>query len=127
MRRFIPHAVAATTLALPAVAAAAAFENPLGNASLQGLVNTLLTVLVRVGAVLCVLAIIFTGFKFVMAQGNPAEIAKAKTMFKNTIIGGIMVMGAFAISEIIKNTLCDVLPAVCDSAERGAPAPGYNE
>lgn len=97
----------------PLFASAAAFQNPLGNANLQGLVGIILTSIVRIGAVLCVFFLILSGFKFVMAQGNAGEIAKAKEMLKWTIIGGLITMGAFAISEIIKNTLCSVLPAAC--------------
>lgn len=97
----------------PAIASAAAFQNPLGNANLKGLVNIILTSIVRIGAVLCVFFLILSGFKFVTAQGNAGEIGKAKEMLKWTIIGGLITMGAFAISEIIKNTLCSVLPAAC--------------
>lgn len=93
--------------------AGAAFQNPLGNANLQSLVGIILTSIVRIGAVLCVFFLILSGFKFVTAQGNAGEIKNAKEMLKWTIIGGLITMGAFAISEIIKNTLCSVLPAAC--------------
>jgi hypothetical protein len=111
-RAFVPL-LTLGVLTLPLAVSAAAFENPLGNTSIQGLVTTLLTVLVRIGAVLCVFFLILSGFNFVVAQGNPGEIKKAKEMFKWTIIGGLITMGAFAISEIIKNTLCSILPAAC--------------
>jgi di/tricarboxylate transporter len=100
-------------LLTPLFVSAAAFENPLGRTSIQGLITMLLTVLVRIGAVLCVFFLILSGFNFVVAQGNPGEIKKAKDMFKWTIIGGLITMGAFAISEVIKNTLCSILPAAC--------------
>lgn len=105
----IPFLLAVT----PVIASAAAFQNPLGNANLQGLVTIILTSIVRIGAVLCVFFLILSGFKFVTAQGNAGEIKNAKEMLKWTIIGGLITMGAFAISEIIKNTLCSVLPAAC--------------
>jgi len=104
--------VCGATLA-PSFVLAATFENPLGNVSLQNLIKIILTTLVRIGAVLCVVFLILSGFKFVVAQGNAGEIQKAKEMFKWTIIGGLITMGAFAISEVIKNSLCTILPAAC--------------
>jgi hypothetical protein len=116
-RKFFRTALVAAVPLLLAVApiavSAASFQNPLGNANLQGLVNIILTSIVRIGAVLCVFFLILSGFKFVTAQGNAGEIKSAKEMLKWTIIGGLITMGAFAISEIIKNTLCSVLPAAC--------------
>jgi hypothetical protein len=49
--------------------------------------------------------IIWTGFLFVKAQGNPTELEKAKKSFLNAIIGMAIILGAWAIATVIANTI----------------------
>jgi hypothetical protein len=49
--------------------------------------------------------IILAGFKYVTAQGNPGRIEEATTTFTYAIIGGVLILAAVAIAEIIKNTV----------------------
>lgn len=80
------------------------FPNPIKQQSLMDLVNAILEVVVQFGAVLAVFFLIYSGFLFVSARGNPGAIQKAQQTFFYTIIGGLIVLGAFVISEIIANT-----------------------
>jgi hypothetical protein len=43
--------------------------------------------------------IVFVGYKFVAAQGEPGELSKAKTMLMWTLIGALVLLGAKAISS----------------------------
>jgi hypothetical protein len=48
--------------------------NPLGVSSFCGLVKVLLDAALVIGIPIAVLFIVYAGFKFVMAQGNPEEL-----------------------------------------------------
>jgi len=49
--------------------------------------------------------LIWSGFKFVTAQGNESKITSAKTTFYWTIIGALIVMGAQTLSSVFQETL----------------------
>ena len=78
--------------------------NPLQADSLEELLQIFLRAVVQIGTIILVLAIIWCGFLFVKARGNPAELATAKKAFLWTIIGGLILLGAEAIGQVIKAT-----------------------
>lgn len=81
-------------------------KNPLkGINSIQGFISEVLKFVVNLLAVAGVLYIIWTGFLFVKAQGNPAELETAKKSFFNAIIGMAIILGAWAIATVIVNTI----------------------
>ena len=47
--------------------------------------------------------LIFAGFSYLTAGGNPEEIKKATRMFTYTIIGAVLILGAYAIRDIISD------------------------
>lgn len=70
------------------------------------LLNTIIdNIVMPIAGVLIVLAFIWTGFKYVMARGNPGEIKKAHEMLRYVIIGSIIVLGAAAITKAISGTI----------------------
>ncbi|MEK7531434.1 MAG: TrbC/VirB2 family protein [Patescibacteria group bacterium] len=83
--------------------------NPLGIHSVSDLVSKLLDVVIKVGSVLAVVFIIYAGFKFVWARGNPGEIEDAKKTFYYVIIGTAIILGAKVVQEIIQNTVTQVI------------------
>lgn len=81
-------------------------ENPLGPGSnLPAFIESLLGILVRAGIPLVVLALVYTGFRFVEARGNPTKIAEAKQLLLYTVIGTAILLGAWTITTILTNTL----------------------
>ena len=80
------------------------FTNPIKADSIEGLVTILLSAVVRIGTVVAVFMLIYSGFLFVKAQGDPGELEKAKKTFFWTVIGGVIVIGAQTISVVIQNT-----------------------
>ncbi len=84
--------------------------NPLGgNTSTIGqLFNTILTSILQVGAVVAVCFVIYAGFLFVTASGEPAKITKAKDTLLYTAIGIAILFGAQAIVSIVTTTLTQV-------------------
>lgn len=79
--------------------------NPLKVDSLTGLLDIILKAVVQIGAVILTLALIWTGFKFVAARGNPEAITSARTALLWTIIGGLILLGAQAIETVIQSTV----------------------
>jgi hypothetical protein len=69
---------------------------------LQNVVTPLLAVFVF-------LAIMYAGFKFVIAQGNPSKINEAKQGILWAMIGAGIMLGATGIAEVIKATFGSIV------------------
>ncbi len=80
--------------------------NPLkSGTSLEGFLQSILQFIIRIGAIVVVLMIIFVGYKFVTARGAPAKIEEAKGMLLWTVIGALVLLGAQAIATAIQATV----------------------
>ena len=82
-----------------------ALINPLGVNSLPELLNAILKGVVQIGSILLVLAIVYVGFLFVFARGDTEQIKNARNALLWTVIGGILLLGAQAISMVIQATV----------------------
>jgi len=81
-------------------------ENPLsGITTLEGLLVSLLNVLLIIAVPIIVFFIIFAGFTYVTAQGNPEKIKQATRSLTYAIIGGVLILGGVAISQIIEGVV----------------------
>lgn len=80
-------------------------QNPLNASNVKEVLDLTINIATNVGVVIAVLALIYNGFKFIGAQGNPEEIKKSKEMFLYIIIGIALLLGARLILDLIKNTL----------------------
>ncbi|MFW5871706.1 MAG: pilin [bacterium] len=80
------------------------FQNPIKANSLPQLINDLFDAIIQIGYVFVVFALIFAGFKFVVARGNPEKLTEAKRIFLYTLIGGVILLGAQVIGDVICNT-----------------------
>jgi ABC-type amino acid transport system permease subunit len=81
------------------------FSNPLKTSDLKGLVEGLIDAVIKIGAVLTVLAFIYTGFLFVTANGEDKKIDKAKNSLKWSAVGALVLLGSKVISEVIQSTV----------------------
>ena len=87
------------------------FENPFGSnapVTLEKILTTFLDLVIKVGAVVIVFFVIYSGFLFVTAQGNEGQLTKAKQNLMYVAIGAVILLGAQAISLIIQNTVKQV-------------------
>ena len=79
-------------------------SNPLkGISSVEGLLTAILNVLLIIAVPIIIFFIIFAGCSYVTAQGNPEKIKQASRSLTYAIIGGVLILGGVAISEIIKS------------------------
>ncbi len=81
------------------------FVNPLKAKSVPEVLIKLFEILIQIGVVVVVMAIIYAGFLFVMAQGNPEQLNKAKSTLLWTIIGAFVLLGAQIIAGVIQTTI----------------------
>ncbi len=80
--------------------------NPLGgNSNLCSLIKSILTVVTNVGFPFAVFFIVYAGFLFVWARGNPTALEHARRNLMYTVIGLGIFFGAWLLAEVIANTL----------------------
>lgn len=80
--------------------------NPLkSGTTLEGFLNSILSFVIRIGAIVIVLMLVYVGYLFVVARGAPGEIEAAKKALLWTIIGALVLLGAQAISLAIQETV----------------------
>ena len=91
----------------PVGGGAITIDNPLKDDidTLPELVSIIVGAVVQVGVPVVALGIIYSGFLFVTARGKPEEINKAKDAFLWTVIGAMIVLGAFVVVEVIQGTI----------------------
>ena len=81
-------------------------NNPLPNiTSIPDLIRKILEGVLKIGIPIVALAIIYCGFLFVFARGNSEKLGKAKEALLYTIIGAAILLGAYAIANIISSTV----------------------
>ncbi len=80
-------------------------QNPLKVDNLQDFLKTILAGIVEIGSIFLVLMLVYVGFLFVIARGNPEKIQTARSALVWTVIGGLLLLGAEAISLVIQSTV----------------------
>ena len=80
-------------------------KNPLRMDSLEELLIAILNLIMVLMVPIIVFFIIFAGFKYVTARGNPSTIQEATKALTYAVIGGVIILGAVAISQMIKSTV----------------------
>jgi len=85
----------------------AVLNNPLNPtfSSIPSFIAGALKVMVMVALPIISLAIVYSGFLFVAAQGNDEKLSKAKGNLLYVIIGSILILGAWVIATLIGGTV----------------------
>ncbi len=83
----------------------AAVTNPLSFGTIPEVINAILDILLIFAVPLIVFFIIYAGFLYVMAQGNPAKIQEANKALLYALIGGAIVLGAEIIGGVVAATI----------------------
>jgi hypothetical protein len=84
-------------------------NNPLSVSTIGDAVNLILSVVIRIALPLIILFFIWSGLTFIFARGNPTEVARAKQMFLYTIIGTLLILGAWVITNAIIGTVNSII------------------
>ena len=80
-------------------------RNPIATDTFIGLLALVLKIIIDIGLPIVVIAIIFVGFSYVMAQGNSGKLEKAHSAFLWVMVGAAIVLGSQVIITIIQNTV----------------------
>ena len=81
-------------------------KNPLGaDISIPDLIKKILDGALTIGIPIIALAIIYCGFLFVAARGNPEKLTKAKDALLWTLVGAAILLGSWAIAHMISTTV----------------------
>lgn len=105
---FISASVPSAPLVNPPQTYDIRIDNPAKKAgdSLPALLKTILkNIIMPVASVIVVVWIIWAGFSFVLAQGNPKEIKIAKQRLLWALIGAGILLGAAGIAQVVENTV----------------------
>ena len=80
-------------------------ESPLNAGSIEELITSILGILIVIATPIVVLFIIYAGFLYVTAQGNAEQVKTATRALTYAIIGGVLIIGAVALSGIIEGVV----------------------
>jgi hypothetical protein len=80
--------------------------NPFKQDTIRGLIETIVNeILIPIGGVVAVVMIIYAGFLYVTAKGDPGQIKKAHDALLWAVIGAAILLGAWVISRAISATI----------------------
>ncbi len=94
-----------SSLKIANAAGATSLQNPLKSNNIVDFLFAILDILLTFALPIIVLFIIYAGFLFVTAQGDTSKITTARSALTWSVIGGVIILGAKLILEVIKNTV----------------------
>jgi heme/copper-type cytochrome/quinol oxidase subunit 2 len=82
-------------------------DSDLADASLTEFIGTLISVFISVLGIVLLLLIIYAGFLWMTAGGNTDQVGTAKTIMINSVVGLIILLAAYAISDFVITALAN--------------------
>ena len=79
--------------------------NPLESDSIPAFLLKIIDVILVFALPLIIIYIMYAGFLLVTSQGNPSEIETARSALLWAVIGGVVILGARLIIEVIQGTI----------------------
>jgi heme/copper-type cytochrome/quinol oxidase subunit 2 len=80
--------------------------NPLGSGmTLMKLLESILDFVIQIGVIVIIFMVVYVGFLFVKAQGNPGEIESARRALLWTVVGALILLGSKAIALGLQETV----------------------
>ena len=114
IHRFVPAGTSVLILLLTTVVVHAqsqdTFYNPLDPhfSSVQGFIAGALLVMVKVALPFITLAFVYSGYLFISAQGKIDQLTKAKTNFLYTVVGALLILGAWELANLLGGTVSQI-------------------
>ncbi len=103
----IYYLILLSVFSLPCMSLAevARISNPISANSIQELIDLVLKAALAIGVPIAVLFLMYSGFKFITAQGDPGKVKDARQYFMWTLVGIVVLLGASLLSTIIQSTI----------------------
>jgi formate-dependent nitrite reductase membrane component NrfD len=83
----------------------AKIANPTPFTSVEEVIEAILGVVIVIATPIIVFFIIYAGFLYVTARGNVQQVEQATRQLTYAVIGAVLILGAVALAEIIKNLI----------------------
>jgi hypothetical protein len=81
-------------------------KNPLKFDSIPAILGAIVTnVVLPIAVPIFIIMLIYCGIKFVLARGNATKLQEAREALKWTLIGGAVILGSYAIAELVASTI----------------------
>ncbi len=80
-------------------------NNPLKVDTIQGAIKLFMDAVLRIAIPFIVIFFVWSGLSFILARGNPTKLVTARKMFWYTIIGTLLILGAWTITNAIIGTV----------------------
>lgn len=80
-------------------------KNPIKAQSIQEFIYQIIDIILVFATAIIVFFIILAGFKYVTANGNEEKVKSATSALTWAVIGGVLVLGAKILLEVIQNTV----------------------
>jgi hypothetical protein len=105
LRKTLTNTLVFVIVTLPAVAMAQiGIKNPATSIdSISGIVEAVVRIVRTIAIPFIVIMIMYTGWLFIAAQGNPDKLKGARTAFLWTMVGTMVVLSAELIASLLKN------------------------
>lgn len=84
--------------------------NPLKVNSVEAFLLAIIDILLIFAVPVIVFFIIYAGFLFVTAAGNPEKIKTARSALTWAVVGGVILLGANVIMTVVRNTVTAIQP-----------------
>ena len=78
--------------------------NPINSQTIPEFLLKIIDILLVFALPLIILYIMYAGYLFVTAQGNPGKVTEARTALLWAVVGGVIVLGAKIIVDVIQGT-----------------------
>ncbi len=102
------HLTSAAGLSKTGLQVNTTINNPLGKghlATIPAFIEAILKIVTDIGIPIVTLAIIYSGFLFVQAQGDPEKLKKAKQTLFYVLIGATLLLGSYVLANAIGSTV----------------------
>ncbi|MBP6857776.1 MAG: hypothetical protein KBC11_01085 [Candidatus Pacebacteria bacterium] len=80
-------------------------NNPLKVGTISEAISLFMNAVLRIAIPFIIIFFIWSGLSFILARGNPEKIKTAKNMFWYTVIGTLLILGAWTITNAIIGTV----------------------
>jgi len=80
-------------------------QNPLKACSFTDLIDNILTFLFNIAIVVLPIMVVFAGFMFLTAGGNPSQVGKARDLLLWTMVGFGVILLARGLTEVLRKII----------------------
>lgn len=108
---------------LKTAGAGAGYQGTASASSLPVIVGSIISTLLSLVGVLLLCYLIYAGFLWMTAGGDKSKVSEATTTIRNTIIGLVIIMAAFAIADFVLTQLSTGLSGGSTTTEEAPTVP----